>query len=124
MLFASLDIHYNESLNTEVQKKNETQIKKLETKVVESMILRIFCNTFFQETSSFPKFSVKKALRKLSSINFNYTCKLHLVVVIRIYFDKNLIYPEAHAARVLIKYKSPSKVSNLLNMFNIKCYIK
>ena len=28
-LFASLDIHYNNSLNTEKQKQNQTEIKKL-----------------------------------------------------------------------------------------------
>ena len=33
-LFASLDIHYNNSPNTKVQKQNETKIKKLQTKVV------------------------------------------------------------------------------------------
>ena len=33
-LFASLDIHYNNSPNTKVQKQNETKFKKLQTKVV------------------------------------------------------------------------------------------
>ena len=33
-LFASQDIRYNNSLNTKVQKKNETEIKKIQTKVV------------------------------------------------------------------------------------------
>ena len=32
-LFASLDIYYNDSLNTKVQKQNETKIKKFQTKV-------------------------------------------------------------------------------------------
>ena len=52
------------------------------------MIFRIHYNTFFQETSSFPKFSLKQAVRKLSGINLNYTYRLHLVLIIRIYFDK------------------------------------
>ena len=47
-LFALLDIHYNNSLNTEVQIQNETEIKKLQTKVVDSMIFEIHCNTCFQ----------------------------------------------------------------------------
>ena len=54
----------------------------------------IHCNTFFQQKSSFPKFSVKQAVRKLSGVNFNYTYRLHIVLVIRISFDKNLICPE------------------------------
>ena len=33
-------------------------------------------------------------MRNLSDINFNYTWKLHFVLAIRIYFDKNLIYQE------------------------------
>ena len=45
-LFPSLDIHYNNSLRTEVQKQNEIKIKKLQTKVVDSMIFGIHCNTF------------------------------------------------------------------------------
>ena len=32
-LFASLDIYYNDRLNTKVQKQNETKIKKFQTKV-------------------------------------------------------------------------------------------
>ena len=69
------------------------------------MIFRIHYNTFFQETSSFAKFSLTQAVRKLSGINFNYTCRLHLILVIRIYFDIILIYPEIQATRNLIKYK-------------------
>ena len=34
-LFASLSIHYNK--NTIVQKQNETEVKKLQTKVVDSL---------------------------------------------------------------------------------------
>ena len=44
-------------------------------------------------------------MRKLSSINFNYTYRLQLVIVIRNYFDKNLIYPEVQGARIQIKKK-------------------
>ena len=46
-LLAWLDIHYNNTLNTEVQKQNETEIKKLQTKVVDLMIYGIHCYTFF-----------------------------------------------------------------------------
>ena len=34
-LFASLNIHYNK--NTKVQNQNETKVKKLQTKVVDSL---------------------------------------------------------------------------------------
>ena len=47
-LFVSLDIHYNNGLNTRVQNQNETEIKKSQTKVVNSMIFGIHCDTFFQ----------------------------------------------------------------------------
>ena len=47
-LFPSLDIHYNNSLKTEVRKQNEIKIKKLQRKVVDSMIFGIHCNTFSQ----------------------------------------------------------------------------
>ena len=70
------------------------------------MIFRIRCNTFFQQTSSFPKFSLKHVVRKLGGINFNHTYRLHLVLVIRIYFDKNLIYPEIQATRKIILISS------------------
>ena len=56
-LFASLNIHYNK--NTKVQKQNETKVKKFQAKVVDSVIFGTHCNTFFQWTSRFPKFSVK-----------------------------------------------------------------
>ena len=101
---SSLRIHHNNGLKIEVQKQNETKIKKLQTKVVDSLIFRIHCNTFFQWTSSFPRFSVKTNFEKY--INFDYISsqfQLHLILVIRIYFNKNLIYPEVQAARILIK---------------------
>ena len=44
-------------------------------------------------------------MRTLSGINFNYTYMFCLVLVIRTYFDKNLIYQEIQAARILIKQK-------------------
>ena len=44
--FGSLDTHYNNSLNTEVQKQNETKAKKLETKIVESIYFWVHCYTF------------------------------------------------------------------------------
>ena len=47
-MFALLDIHYNNSLNTEVQKQNETEIKKLQTKVIDSVIFGIHYYKFFQ----------------------------------------------------------------------------
>ena len=43
-----LDIHYNNSLKTKVQKQNETEIKNLQTKVVDSLIFTIYFNKFFQ----------------------------------------------------------------------------
>ena len=58
---------------------------------------------FFQKTSSAPRFSVKYALKKLKGATFNYLYGLHLVPVIRIYFNKSLIYLEVKAARILVK---------------------
>ena len=51
-------------------------------------------------------------MRRLSGINFNYTYRLHFVLVSRTYFDKNLIYPEIQAARILIKLKSSWQISS------------
>ena len=67
------------------------------------MIFGIHCNTFSKQTSSFPKFSVKQAVRKFTCINLNYTYRLHIVLVMRPYFDKNLIFLEMQATRILIK---------------------
>ena len=47
-LFTSMDLSYNNSLNTEVQKQNKTQIKKLRTQVLDAMVFGISGNTFFQ----------------------------------------------------------------------------
>ena len=46
-LVASLNIHCNNSLNSEAQKQKETEIKKLQTEVVSSMIFVIYWDTFF-----------------------------------------------------------------------------
>ena len=59
MLFALLDIHYNNSLNTKMHKQNENKIKKPQTKVVDSMIFGIHCNTLSKQKSGFHNFSVK-----------------------------------------------------------------
>ena len=64
-LFVSLEFHYNDSLNTKMQKQNEPrELKKLSTKVVNLIIFGIHCNTFFQQTSIFTKFSVKTSYEK------------------------------------------------------------
>ena len=87
-LLVSLNVHYNNNLNIKVQKQNEAEIKKLQTKVVDSMTFSIHGNRFSQQTSSFSKFSVKTICKNLSGINCSYTYRLHFVLVIRIYFDK------------------------------------
>ena len=63
-LFNSTDIHYNNNLNTHVLKQNDTKIGKPQTKVVESIIFRIHCHAFFQQTSSFSKFSAETSYKK------------------------------------------------------------
>ena len=56
-MFASLDIHYNNSLNnTEVHKQNETKIKKLQIKDVGSINFEIYCNIFYQKILVFLNF--------------------------------------------------------------------
>ena len=62
-------------------------------------------------------------MRNFSGINFNYTNMLHLVLVIRIFFGKNLNYLKVQAARIMLK-KSSLQVSDLLYMFKTKYYIK
>ena len=94
-------IHYNNSPNTEMQKQNETKIKKLQTKVADSVIFGIHCNIFFNRHQVFLNLQYRQAMRKLSSINFNYTNRLHLVLVVRAYFDKNLNNRRVLAARIL-----------------------
>ena len=42
-------------------------------------------------------------MRKLSGINFNFIYRVHLILVIRINFGKNLVYTEIQAARLLVK---------------------
>ena len=85
-LFALLNIHYNK--NTKVQPQNETDVKKLQTKVADSVISWIHCNTFFNRHKVFLNFQLKQAMTKLSGINFHNTDSLHLVLVITIYLDK------------------------------------
>ena len=60
----------------------------------------------------------------VTGIYFNYTYILRLVLVITIYFARTSIYPEVHAARILVKQKSCLQVPNLLNMFSTNYYIK
>ena len=67
------------------------------------MLFGIHFNTFFPWTSSYIKFSVKQAV---SGISLNYAEGLHLILVIRIYLNKNLIDGEVQAARTLIKQES------------------
>ena len=45
-LFASLNIHYNKK--TKVQKQNETKVKKLQTKVVDSLQYIFSINKLWQ----------------------------------------------------------------------------
>ena len=59
-------------------------------------IFRIPCNTFLQQTLSFTQFSEK--------ISFKESFKSFILfLVLRIYFDKNFIYKDVEAARILIK---------------------
>ena len=37
-------------------------------------------------------------MRKLIGIDFNNTNRFHLILVIRIYFDKNLNYPKVYTS--------------------------
>ena len=43
-VFASQDIHNDNSLNTDVEKENETEINTLQTKFADSMIFEIHSN--------------------------------------------------------------------------------
>ena len=60
-----------------------------------------FVTFFFQQPSSFPKLSVTKI--DFNGINFNYTYRLHIFLVTRIFFEKNLIYPEVLAVNIWVK---------------------
>ena len=56
-------------------------------------------------------------MKKLSGINFNNTNRLHLVLVIRIYFDNNLNYPKVYTSgKTPGQIKITSQVPNLLNL--------
>ena len=61
-----------------MEKQNKTQIKKIQTKVVDSMIFEIF--------------SKKQAIRKLSGIKFKYTYRLYLVLLNKNHPHKFPIY--------------------------------
>ena len=64
-MFASLDIHYNNSLNnTEVHKQNETKIKKTSNKKSWLNKFRDLLQPIFPKDISFPKFSVKARYEK------------------------------------------------------------
>ena len=78
----------------------------------------------FKRHQVFLNLQWKQVMRNFSGINFNCTCKLHLDLLIRIYFGKNLIYPEVQAAEILVKLKSSWQVLNILNMFSAKYHIK
>ena len=54
----------------------------------------------FKRHQFFQNFQKKQATKRFSGINFNYNYRFHLFLVIRIYFDKNLIYPEVPSARM------------------------
>ena len=60
-------------------------------------------------------------MTKLSGINFNNTNRLHLVLVIKIYFDSNCNYPKVYtSSKTPSQIKITSQVLNLLNMFKAK----
>ena len=60
-------------------------------------------------------------MTKLSGINFNNTNRLHLVLVIKIYFDNNFNYPKVYAgSKTPGQIKITSQVPNLLNIFKAK----
>ena len=71
------------------------------------MIFGIHCSTFFQQTSSFPKFHWTWALVFFTGINFRYTYWLHLLVM-RIHFNKNSIFPtqQTHQGWYLVENES------------------
>ena len=48
-------------------------------------------------------------MSKLSGLHFSNTNRHQLVLVIRIYFEKNLNYPKVEEAGILVKKKSPHK---------------
>ena len=60
-------------------------------------------------------------MTKLSGINFNNTNRLHLVLVIRIYFDNNFNCPKIYtSSKIPGQIKITSQVPNILNMFKTK----
>ena len=77
---------------------------KVKTKFVDS--------TFVDRNQVFLNFQWKQAVRKLSGVDFNYSYRLHVVLIIRIYFDKNLIYSDKSS-------KNPDETKNHSRMFPI-----
>ena len=60
-------------------------------------------------------------MTKLSGINFSNTNRLHLVLVIKIYFDNNFNYPKVYtSSKTPGQIKFTSQVPTLLNMFKAK----
>ena len=60
-------------------------------------------------------------MAKLSGINFNNTNRLHLVLVIKIYFDNNFNYNKVYTSSMTPgQIKITSQVPNLLKMFKTK----
>ena len=57
-------------------------------------------------------------MRKLSGINFNFTYRLHLVLVIRIWLSRSTSSKNPDQTKIILIS------SNLLIMFNTKYYIK
>ena len=109
-LFASPDIIITVyTWTSEMQKQNETKWRNFKHKLL---------------AQSFSGFLEKQTMGIFSGINFKYIYSLHLVPIIRIYFDRNLIYPKVQAARIPVKKKLSSHVPNLLHMFNIKHYTR
>ena len=101
-LFASLNIHYNK--NTKVQKQNETDLKKLKTKVCDSVISGSIAIHFSNRHQIFLNFQEKQTMTKLSGIRFHNTNRLHIVLVITIYLDKTWITLKyIQVARLLVK---------------------
>ena len=54
---------------------------KLKTKIVDSMVFPIHCNTYRNRHQVFLKIHLKQSVRKLSDINFNYTERLHFALI-------------------------------------------
>ena len=84
---------------------NKNKKQNLKQKLLTRLFLGFIAIHFLNRHQIFLNFYQKQAVRTLTGINFNYTYMFCLVLVIRTYFDKNLIYQEIQAARILIKQK-------------------